>query len=52
MGMTDNQYKSLRREQLEDYEDMLLIAKETNADQRLVEKLEKSVAKAKADVEA
>ena len=51
MGMTDAQFASFRREQLEDFEDMLEIAIESNADSRLIEKLEKAIAKAKKDTE-
>ena len=53
MGMTDLQFKSFRREQLEIFEEMLKIAKkECSADSELIEKLNKAVAKAKADIEA
>ena len=52
MGMTDKQFVSYRRQQLEDYEDMLAIAIKTEADQELIKKLEKAVEKAKADIEA
>jgi len=52
MGMTDRQFVSYRREQLEDYEEMLEIARRTNADAELIRKLEKAVEKAKADIEA
>jgi hypothetical protein len=51
--MTDRQFVSYRREQLQDYEEMLEIAKkECNPDSKLIEKLEKAVTKAKADIEA
>jgi len=52
MGMTDRQFVSYRKEQLEDYEDMLELAKKTNADKELIVKLEKNVKKAKTDIEA
>ncbi|MDR2559490.1 MAG: hypothetical protein LBC86_08115 [Oscillospiraceae bacterium] len=52
MGMTDRQFVSYRREQLEDYEDMLELAKKTKADKELIIKLEKNVKKAKTDTEA
>ena len=53
MGMTDNQYKSVRREHLDDYEELLEYAKEANVDSpRFFVKLEKMIAKAKADVES
>ena len=52
MGMTDRQFISYRKEQLEDYEDMLELAKKTNADSELIKKLEKNVIKAKTDIEA
>jgi len=52
MGMTDRQFVSYRKEQLEDYEDMLELAKKTNADEELIRKLEKNVIKAKTDIEA
>jgi hypothetical protein len=50
--MTDRQFVSYRRQQLEEYEDMLSIARETNADAVLIKKLEKAVEMAKADIEA
>ena len=52
MGMTDRQFVSYRKEQLEDFEEMLDLAKITNADVRLIKKLEKNVEKAKSDIEA
>lgn len=52
MGMTDRQFISYRKQELEDYEDMLEIAKKTNADKELIRKLEKNVEKAKSDIEA
>ena len=53
MGMTDNQFKALRREHLESYEEMLEIAKlECPANSMLIKKLEKEIMKAKADLEA
>jgi predicted DNA-binding protein YlxM (UPF0122 family) len=52
MGMTDRQFVSYRKEQLEDYEDMLELARKTNADMELIKKLEKNVTKAKTDIEA
>jgi len=51
MGMTDAQFASFRREQLEDFEDMLEIAKESKADPKLIDKLEKAINKAKKDTE-
>jgi hypothetical protein len=52
MGMTDRQFISYRKQELEDYEDMLEIAKKTNANIELIKKLEKNVEKAKGDIEA
>jgi len=53
MGMTDTQFKSLRREHLEGYEEMLEIAKqECSPDSKLIVKLEKEILKAKADIES
>jgi len=52
MGMTDRQFVSYRRQQLEEYEVMLEIAVRTKADAELIKKLEKAVEKAKADIEA
>ena len=51
MGMTNEQFASFRREQLENFEDMLEIAIETNADPKLIVKLKKAIAKAKLDTE-
>ena len=51
MGMTDRQFASYRRQQLEDYQDMLELAKRTNADPELIKKLEKEIEKAKTDTE-
>jgi DNA integrity scanning protein DisA with diadenylate cyclase activity len=53
MGMTDRQFVSYRKEQLEDYEEMLEMAKEhQNPDKKLIRKLEKNIEKARTDIEA
>ena len=52
MGMTDRQFIAYRKEQLENFEEMLKLAEESNADKALIEKLEKNVKKAKTDIEA
>jgi len=52
MGMTDRQFISYRKQQLEDYEDMLELAKKSNADKELIVKLEKNILNAKTDIEA
>jgi hypothetical protein len=52
MGMTDKQFVSYRKEQLDEFEDMLIVAKKTNADEYLIKKLERNVEKAKSDIEA
>ena len=52
MGMTDRQFVSFRREQLQEFERLLKLAKETKADDEIVKGLEKAVEKAKADIEA
>ena len=51
MGMTDNQFAAFRRQELGNFEEMLQMAIDTNADKRLIGKLEKEVAKAKKDIE-
>jgi hypothetical protein len=51
MGMTDRQFISFRRQELETYEDMLEIAINTQADSKLIKKIEKAIEKAKADIE-
>ena len=51
MGMTDKQFASYRRQQLEEYEDMLEIAEKTKADTVLIKKIKKAIEKAKADIE-
>ena len=50
--MADKQFVSFRRMQLEEYENMLKIAIKTNADPELIEKLEKAIDMAKADIKA
>ena len=52
MGMTDKQFASYRREQLQEFQRMLDLAIETKADDELIKGLEMAVAKAKSDVEA
>ena len=53
MGMTDVQFKSHRRMELENYLEMLEIAvKECNPDSRLIKLLEKEIAGARADIES
>jgi hypothetical protein len=52
MGMTDRQFVSYRKKELQEYETMLEIAKETNANPRLIAMLEKSIEQAKTDIEA
>ena len=52
MGMTDRQFISYRKKELKDYEEMLEIAKKTNADKELIKKLEKNIEEAKSDIEA
>lgn len=53
MGMTDRQFVSYRKEQLEDFEEMLEMAKESpNPNKKLIRKLEKNIEKAKTDIEA
>jgi hypothetical protein len=51
MGMTNEQFASFRREQLEKFERMLSIAISTNADSELIKDLQKEVEKAKKDTE-
>ena len=51
MGMTDRQFASFRRMQLEEFERMLKIARRTNADSELIEEIEKAIERAKADIE-
>ena len=52
MGMTDNQFKAFRSTELEDYEDMLEVARiECKPDSRLLKMIERQIARAKADVE-
>jgi len=51
--MTDRQFVSYRKEQLEDYEEMLEMANQhPEPDKRLIRKLEKNIQKAKTDIEA
>jgi hypothetical protein len=52
MGMTDRQFISYRLQQLEEFEDMLAIAMETNANAQLIKKIEKAIEKAKVDTKA
>ena len=53
MGMTDNQFKSHRRFELDNYEEMLEIAKEEcKPGSRLIGMLLKEIDRARADVEA
>jgi predicted DNA-binding protein YlxM (UPF0122 family) len=52
MGMTDRQFVSYRKQELEDYEDMLEIAEKTKADEELIKKLKKNIEKARTDIEA
>ena len=52
MGMTDRQFVSFRREQLQEFERLLQLAIDTNAADEVIKGLEKAVEKAKADIEA
>ena len=51
MGMSDNQWKSHRRIELWDFEEMRKIAIDTNADDRIVKRLDKLIEHAKCDLE-
>ena len=51
MGMTDAQFASFRRQELKDYEDMLKIAEESNADKKLIDMIKKLIELAKKDTE-
>jgi hypothetical protein len=52
IGMTDRQFIAFRRLELEDFQEMLEIAKRTQADPELLKKIEKAIENAKADIEA
>ena len=52
MGMTDRQFISYRRQQLNEFELMLEIAKRTQADDELLKIIDKAIEQAKADIEA
>jgi len=52
VGMTDRQFVSYRRKELKNFEDMLKIAIDTNADEKLIKEIEKNIEQAKADIEA
>ena len=51
MGMSDLQFTSFRRRELGDYEELLLIAVRTDADEQLIAKLERMKAIAQKDIE-
>jgi hypothetical protein len=51
MGMTDRQFISFRKLELEKYELMLKIAGATNADPELIALITKAIEQAKADIE-
>jgi len=51
MGMTNEQFASFRREQLANFERISDLAKQTNADERVLKELEKEIEKAKKDTE-
>jgi len=50
MGMTERQFASYRKRELEEYEDILEIAKRTNADRELIKKIEIITEKARNDI--
>jgi len=51
MGMTNEQFASFRRAELEDYEELLEIAENSNDMEAVVRKLKKLIDRAKKDVE-
>ncbi|GHU59750.1 hypothetical protein FACS1894133_7130 [Clostridia bacterium] len=51
MGMSDMQFASHRRQELEEFEDILEIVKKIQPDSEAVKKLERLIRLAKADVE-
>ena len=51
MGMTDAQFASFRRQELQNYEDMLAVAEESNADKKLIAMIKKQIELAKKDTE-
>ena len=52
MGMTDRQFISFRREQLQEFERLLAIASATGASEEIIDGLTKAVEKAREDIKA
>jgi len=52
MGMTDRQFVAFRKLELDEYKELLEIAKETKAAPAVITRIERIIEKARTDIEA